>query len=45
MFDPDGYVGVAYWYLFSPVHRFVFSSMLHGIGRAVGGFNGSAQPL
>jgi len=45
VFDPAGYVGVAYWYLFSPVHHFVFSSMLHGIGRAVGSLNGSAQPL
>jgi uncharacterized protein YbjT (DUF2867 family) len=35
VFDPAGYVGLAYWYLFSPVHHFVFSGMLHGIARAV----------
>jgi uncharacterized protein YbjT (DUF2867 family) len=35
VFDPAGYVGLAYWYLFCPVHHFVFSSMLHAIGRAV----------
>jgi uncharacterized protein YbjT (DUF2867 family) len=37
VFDPAGYVGLAYWHLFSPVHHFVFSSMLHGIGGAAGG--------
>lgn len=36
VFDPAGYVGLAYWYLFSPVHQLVFGSMLRGIGRAVG---------
>jgi uncharacterized protein YbjT (DUF2867 family) len=36
VFDPAGYVGLAYWYLFSPVHHFVFSGMLRGIARAVG---------
>jgi uncharacterized protein YbjT (DUF2867 family) len=34
VFDPAGYVGLAYWYLFSPVHHFVFGSMLRGIGRS-----------
>jgi hypothetical protein len=27
-------VGLAYWYLFCPVHHLVFGSMLRGIGRA-----------
>jgi uncharacterized protein YbjT (DUF2867 family) len=35
VFDPAGYVGLAYWYLFSPVHQVVFGSMLRGINRAV----------
>jgi Protein of unknown function (DUF2867) len=37
VFDPAGYVGLAYWYLFCPVHQLVFGSMLRGIARAVGG--------
>jgi uncharacterized protein YbjT (DUF2867 family) len=36
VFDPAGYVGLAYWYTFCPVHQLVFGSMLRGIGRAVG---------
>jgi uncharacterized protein YbjT (DUF2867 family) len=36
VFDPAGYVGLAYWYVFCPVHHFVFSEMLRGIARAVG---------
>jgi hypothetical protein len=34
VFDPAGYVGLAYWYIFCPVHHFVFSRMLTGIARA-----------
>jgi len=34
VFDPAGYVGLAYWYLFCPVHHLVFSGMLRGIARA-----------
>jgi uncharacterized protein YbjT (DUF2867 family) len=36
VFDPAGYAGLAYWYLFCPIHHIVFSRMLRGIGRAVG---------
>jgi uncharacterized protein YbjT (DUF2867 family) len=35
VFDPAGYVGLTYWYLFCPVHHFVFSAMLRAIARAV----------
>ena len=35
VFDPAGYVGLAYWYLFCPLHHRVFRGMLRGIGRAV----------
>jgi hypothetical protein len=35
VFDPAGYVGLGYWYLLYPLHRKVFSGMLHGIRRAV----------
>jgi uncharacterized protein YbjT (DUF2867 family) len=35
VFDPAGFVGLAYWYLFCPVHHLVFASMLRGIGRAL----------
>jgi hypothetical protein len=35
VFDPAGYVGLAYWYFLCPVHHLVFSRMLRGIARAV----------
>jgi uncharacterized protein YbjT (DUF2867 family) len=35
VFDPSGYVGLAYWYLLYPVHDRVFSRMLRGIQRAM----------
>ncbi|MGN6168505.1 MAG: DUF2867 domain-containing protein [Solirubrobacteraceae bacterium] len=35
VFDPAGYVGLAYWYLLCPIHQFVFGRMLGGIARAV----------
>jgi uncharacterized protein YbjT (DUF2867 family) len=35
VFDPAGYVGLAYWYFFSPIHHFVFNSMLRGIAGAL----------
>jgi uncharacterized protein YbjT (DUF2867 family) len=35
VFDPAGYVGLAYWYLLCPVHQVVFGRMLRGIARAV----------
>jgi uncharacterized protein YbjT (DUF2867 family) len=35
VFDPAGYVGLAYWYLWSPVHQLIFGRMLRGIARAV----------
>jgi uncharacterized protein YbjT (DUF2867 family) len=31
VFDPAGYVGLGYWYLLSPIHQLVFTSMLRGI--------------
>jgi uncharacterized protein YbjT (DUF2867 family) len=40
VFDPAGYVGLAYWYLFSPIHHLVFDRMLRGIVRAAGGAGG-----
>jgi hypothetical protein len=33
VFDPAGYVGVAYWYALCPVHHLVFGRMLRGIAR------------
>ena len=35
VFDPAGYVGVAYWYLLFPIHQRVFGRMLRGIQRAM----------
>ena len=35
VFDPAGYVGLAYWYLWCPVHQLIFGGMLRGIARAV----------
>jgi hypothetical protein len=35
VFDPAGYIGLAYWYVLCPVHHFVFGRMLRGIARAV----------
>jgi uncharacterized protein YbjT (DUF2867 family) len=34
VFDPAGYVGLAYWYALYPIHHLVFSSMLREIQRA-----------
>jgi uncharacterized protein YbjT (DUF2867 family) len=34
VFDPAGYVGLAYWYLLCPVHHLVFSRLLRGITHA-----------
>jgi hypothetical protein len=34
VFDPAGYVGLAYWYALYPVHHRVFSSMLRKIQSA-----------
>jgi uncharacterized protein YbjT (DUF2867 family) len=34
VFDPAGYVGLAYWYLFYPIHHRVFSRMLRAIQHA-----------
>lgn len=35
VFNPAGYVGLAYWYLLYPIHRRIFARMLHGIQRAL----------
>jgi Protein of unknown function (DUF2867) len=35
VFDPAGYIGLTYWYLFSPIHQLVFGNMLRGIGRTL----------
>ena len=35
VFDPAGYVGLAYWYLLYPVHHRVFGAMMRGIRRAM----------
>lgn len=34
VFDPLGYVGLAYWYLLYPIHHRVFNRMLRGIQHA-----------
>ena len=36
VFDPAGYVGLAYWYLLYPVHRAIFAAMLRGVRRVSG---------
>jgi uncharacterized protein YbjT (DUF2867 family) len=35
VFDPAGYVGLAYWYLLYPIHHRMFSAMLRGIAAAI----------
>lgn len=35
IFDAAGYVGLAYWYTFYPLHRRIFAGMLAGIERAM----------
>lgn len=35
VFDPAGYVGLAYWYLLYPIHQNIFGRMLRGIQRAL----------
>jgi uncharacterized protein YbjT (DUF2867 family) len=44
VFDPAGYVGLAYWYLLYPVHSHVFSRMLSGIQNTIQPFAGEAHP-
>jgi uncharacterized protein YbjT (DUF2867 family) len=34
VFDPAGYLGLAYWYMLYPVHKAIFRAMLHGLRRA-----------
>jgi uncharacterized protein YbjT (DUF2867 family) len=34
VFDPAGYIGLAYWYLLYPVHDRIFRAMLRGLQRA-----------
>jgi len=34
IFDPAGYLGLAYWYLLYPVHSRIFGAMLRGLQRA-----------
>jgi uncharacterized protein YbjT (DUF2867 family) len=41
VFDPAGYVGLAYWYLLYPIHHRVFSRMLRGIQRAARPLSGT----
>jgi uncharacterized protein YbjT (DUF2867 family) len=43
VFDPAGYLGLAYWYLLYPIHHRVFSRMLRGVQRAARP-EGSATP-
>jgi hypothetical protein len=35
VFDPAGFVGLAYWYLLYPVHHRVFGAMMRGIRNAM----------
>jgi len=35
VFDPIGFSGLLYWYVFYPAHEFIFPGMLRGIGRVV----------
>jgi hypothetical protein len=34
IFDPHGLTGLAYWYVFYPIHCVIFQGMLRGIGKA-----------
>ncbi len=34
IFDPEGLLGLAYWYALWPIHSFVFAGMIRGISRA-----------
>jgi uncharacterized protein YbjT (DUF2867 family) len=33
VFDPAGYIGLAYWYMLYPVHHTIFAAMLRGVRR------------
>lgn len=33
LFDPDGLLGLAYWYVIRPMHELIFRGMLQGIAR------------
>ena len=45
IFDPAGYVGLAYWYLLYPVHHRVFGSMLRAIGSRLSDQTASPRAL
>ena len=47
VFDPAGYVGLAYWYVLYPVHHTIFAAMLHGLHRhpTAGDTTHRAEPL
>jgi uncharacterized protein YbjT (DUF2867 family) len=45
VFDPAGYVGLAYWYLLCPVHELVFAGMFRGVVRAAGVAARTRPPL
>ena len=34
VFDPHGFLGLAYWYVLYPLHNLVFAGMLRNIARA-----------
>jgi len=44
VFDPAGYVGLAYWYVLYPVHHRIFSGMLRGIQRAASPYGRQPAP-
>ena len=33
IFDPAGFLGLAYWYLVYPLHVLVFAGMIRGLAR------------
>ncbi|HWF35465.1 MAG TPA: SDR family oxidoreductase [Solirubrobacteraceae bacterium] len=35
VFDPAGYIGLAYWYMLYPVHHTIFAAMLRGLRRVL----------
>ena len=45
VFDPAGYVGLAYWYVLFPVRRRVFGAMMRGIRKAMEPESSAIRPV
>ncbi len=45
LFDPQGLLGLIYWYSLFPLHQIIFQKMLHRIAQAAEKLNGQGLPV